>query len=115
MVSRQPFGPDGLRTPWVSIRFLPDPDGGPGFFYVDGTQTPRQTNTLSRRLHSAFPTHPSPLPAVMPPAYLALTITTLPSCPVRRRQASRQPHPPPSQAVTSVREVTFHVTPAYWT
>jgi len=35
----------------------------------------------------------------MPPAYLAPNITTLPSCQVLRRQASRQPHPPPAPMV----------------
>jgi len=39
----------------------------------------------------------------MPPAYLAPNITTLPSCQVLRRQASRQPHPPPALAVSFAR------------
>jgi len=47
-------------APWVSIRFIANPDGVSGFFYVDGTQTSRQINTLSHRLQSLFSRPPKP-------------------------------------------------------
>ena len=74
-------------APWVYIRFIPGRLEAQGFFTlcvliesvtlrmpidqyimparrtpVSGRQTPRQTNTLSRHLHSAFPAHPDPFP-----------------------------------------------------
>ena len=49
----------------------------------------------------------------MPPAYLAPNITTLPSCQVLRRQASRQPHPPPTLTGPSLPgEVMLRITPS---
>ena len=109
MVSRQPCGHEGYYT----LGFYPvhcRSGWSLRVFYVDGTQTPRQTASLSRRLHSAFPTHPSPFPAVMPPAYLAPNITTLPSCQVLRRQATRQPHPPPTRRSPSPDAVMLCIT-----
>lgn len=50
-------------APWVSVRLIDDTDGSPGFFYVSGAHTTRQTNTLSRHLQSAFTAHTDPLPA----------------------------------------------------
>lgn len=46
----------------------------------------------------------------MPPAYLAPNITTLPSCQVLRRQASRQPHPPPTRRSPSPDAVMLRIT-----
>jgi len=46
----------------------------------------------------------------MPPAYLAPNITTLPSCQVLRRQASRQPHPPPTRRSPSPDAVMLCIT-----
>ena len=47
-------------APWVSIRFIANPDGVSGFFYVDGTQTSRLINTLSHHLQSLFSLSPKP-------------------------------------------------------
>ncbi len=46
----------------------------------------------------------------MLPAYLAPNIPTLPSCQVRRWQASRQPHPPPTRRSPSPDAVMLRIT-----
>jgi len=86
-------------APWVSIRFIHDPVGDSGFFMSMGRKCLARQLCCHAVCSLSFPTRPIPFPAVMPPAYLAPNITTLPSCQVLRWQASRQPHPPPAPTV----------------
>ena len=124
-------------APWVSIRFIHDPVGDPGLFHclsssslhcftcrkVSASRLPAaQLRVVSKRLarqlccHTvcclSFPSHPSPFPAVVPPAYLAPNIPTLPSCQVLLRQVSRPPHPLPTRRSPSPDAVMLRITPS---